>query len=617
MYLGLELSFIFALDVIPNHIPRQLIKKFYATWQQMRCSASKALPKHFFSWKGGILFGSLELIKTLSSTLRNFISSNFIVRQSTRIVRQCWGKNVGGIRKSKRCLALNVSKNFNHFLNLCFNNVYFAVFLDPASKWYQYESILHLLRGASESVDTEENTFVPEMLKVLPKLPKHPKVMDSLVFFLGSLSEWLNSHPSEIANVIPILLQGLENVETATACSFSLKDICHECAMLMDETLSNEVLQACYKGLANNKTPAKICIRLFEIGGYVVSALPSQQINAQLEVLVSPLFQWFKDIVTKEKSKTNKRLIHYLNCFLGLFRTLDPFEEQVDHPVSIVFGQLIPLFRFLKPWCDTEEVVVAATLCIQKALEISREKLAPHVNITSECLADFFSIHPYGCILDASSTLIGMFGSVPECTERVRNLYLLLTPVCINIIESGEGRNLPDCLQSFMEFLTRVIKTVPEFLITNEEQQKSVIKCALIILNYPEAPTIKSASNFLITYINFSSCFSSAKEMVEYVGRDIIVQSLLCIGGVAPRHTIDHFAEIILALNKNFVSLLASWLGEVITKEGFPTVNASLTQKEHFKKAVLREKASKRRMKEIVKDFSLACRGLQGMAYVR
>ena len=453
---------------------------------------------------------------------------------------------------------------------------------------------------------------------MLSKLPKHPKVMDSLVFFLGSLSEWLNSHPEQIEHVLPFLIQGLTNPETATSCSISLKDICHECAMLMNESLIMEVLQSCYKGLNDEKTPNKIIIRYLEIGGYVVSALPPNQMNSHLETLVSSLFQWFKDLVMKGNTKSNskKKLVHYLNCFLGLFRTLDPFEEQVVHPVIIVYGQLIPLFRFLKPWCGIEEVAVAATQCINKALEITREKLSCYVHLTSECLADFFSVQPFGCILDASSILIGMFGSETECMERVKNLYELLTPVCVNLIESGEGRNYPDCLQSFMDLLTRVIKTVPEFLISNEEQQKSVIKCALIILNYPEAPTIKATSNFLITYINFSSCFSTAKEMVEYVGRDIIIQSLLCIGGVAPRHTIDHFAEIILALNKNFVTLLSSWLNEVFTKDGFPTVNASSTQKEHFRRAVLREKASKRRMKEIVKDFSLACRGLQGMEYV-
>ena len=403
---------------------------------------------------------------------------------------------------------------------------------------------------------------------------------------------------------------------------FIFRDICHECAMLIDANLIMEVLSVCYKGIQDPKTPSKIVIRLFEIGGYLISVLPTAQMNSHIETLVSPLFQWFKDLVTASggiKVTSKKKLIHYLNCFLSLFRTLDPFEEQVVHPVGIVFGQLVPLFRFLKSWCSVEEVAVATTHCITKAVEISREKMIPQVHLTTECLADMFTVQPYGCILDASSTLIGMFGAEAECTERVKNLYNMLTTVCVNLIEGGNGRNYPDCLQSFMDLLTRVIKTVPEFLVSNLEQQKSVLKCALIILNYPEAPTIKSASNFLITYINFSSSprFTLAKEMIEFLGRDITVQSLMCIGGVAPRHTTDHFAEIILALNKNFVTLLSCWLNELFLKEGFPTVNASSTAKEQFRKGVLREKSSKRKMKELVKDFSLVCRGLQGMAYAQ
>merc|ERR1712168_311422 len=233
--------------------------------------------------------------------------------------------------------------------------------------------------------------------------------------------------------------------------------------------------------------------------------------------------------------------------------------------------------------------------------------MIPHVYLTTECLADIFSVQPFACILDASSTLIGMFGSEKECTQRVKSLHDMLVTVCLNLIEGGDGRNYPDCLQSFMDLLTRVIRTVPEFLVSNQEQQKRVLKCALMILNYPEAPTIKSTANFLITYINFSTCFASAKEMVEFLGRDITVQSLMCIGGVAPRHTTDHFAEIILALNKNFVTLLSCWLNELFTREDFPTGNVSSTAKEQFRKGVLREKSSKRRMKELVKDFSLVC----------
>lgn len=490
---------------------------------------------------------------------------------------------------------------------------------DSSSQWQQYEAVFHLLRGATESIDSEESVYLPTILPLLQKIPKHPKILDSLVLFLGGLSEWLNSHPNQIVHVLPFLLEGIGNSDTSVSCSISLKDLCHECALLFNEGAIMEVLQTCHKELHNQSTPLKVVVRLFEIGGYVISALHPYKIEENLNVLIAPLFQWFKHVLLQNSVtlKSKKKIVHYLNCFYGLFRALDPFEEQTVHPVAALYGQLIPLFRFLKAWCGFEEVADAATSCITKALEVTREKLGAHVSVTLEVIADFFVTQPFGCVLDAASVLIGMFGAEKDYTERVKNLFSLLSSSCVSMVESGEGKSHPDCMQSFMELATRTIKSVPEFIYHDDEKQLAIIKSALILLTFQETPTIKSTCNFIMTYINFSSSYDGGKIVIEAVGRDIVIQSLLCIGGVSPRHTTDHFADILLSLNKNFITLLAVWLNELLNKDDFPTLNPTKLQKEHFQKAILREKKNKRRIKDMVRDFALVCRGLHGMSYAQ
>lgn len=126
------------------------------------------------------------------------------------------------------------------------------------------------------------------------------------------------------------------------------------------------------------------------------------------------------------------------------------------------------------------------------------------------------------------------------------------------------------------------------------------------------------------------------------------------IGGQASRSLMDHFAEILFALNKHCFSLLSVWIKEAMQQDGFPSARVTAEQKENFSQQILRfachlpwqlcptlptgmtplhdpvqpsyfmfvpslclsrERVNKRRVKEMVKEFTLLCRGLHGTEY--
>lgn len=123
------------------------------------------------------------------------------------------------------------------------------------------------------------------------------------------------------------------------------------------------------------------------------------------------------------------------------------------------------------------------------------------------------------------------------------------------------------------------------------------------------------------------------------------------IGGQASRSLMDHFAEILFALNKHCFSYLSIWIKEAMQQDGFPSARVSPEQKETFSQQILRfvhpslwwlhprcggndppctvscvfmfvpslclsrERVNKRRVKEMVKEFTLLCRGLHGTEY--
>jgi hypothetical protein len=102
---------------------------------------------------------------------------------------------------------------------------------------------------------------------------------------------------------------------------------------------------------------------------------------------------------------------------------------------------------------------------------------------------------------------------------------------------------------------------------------------------------------------------------------------------------VEHTADVILALNKKYFDSLCRWMSASLGRERFPSALVNQIQKENFCRSLLkykysfllisallcvvikeflrylREKSNKRRLQDIVREFSLQCRGLDGTEY--
>ena len=66
-------------------------------------------------------------------------------------------------------------------------------------------------------------------------------------------------------------------------------------------------------------------------------------------------------------------------------------------------------------------------------------------------------------------------------------------------------------------------------------------------------------------------------------------------------------------MNKNYFDNLCQWLTSLVNTDGFPSNNVNKDQKQQFATLVLKERANKRKLQEIVREFSVACSGLAGV----
>ena len=459
-----------------------------------------------------------------------------------------------------------------------------------------------------------ESEYLPDILNMLQRIPKHLNVIESLVLFLGSMSEWFNCHPESIRLVLPFILEGLKLTSAQSTCSISLKEICQECTPVFSEEMVEAVISSCVECISLSQTSLKVVVRLYNICASVMSALPSSQISRYLNLVIVPLLETLQlSIRAIEKTK----IIHFVSCFQAFFQGLEQ-SETCDNQITLpVFTQLLPLIQqLIHSFCE-EEVVVSVMSCMAKAFEIGREILASSVMTAVEVLMTVLKMNPFWCVIDSATIVISIFGKVQQFSENLWKFFEEICTICVALANNEEGKQRPDCMQSFMNCITRVTKTVPEFIFKDFEVTKSLLNGSLLLLNHNELPTLKSSTYFLVAFINIADSYEYGLKTIEMIGQDIFLQCLLCIGGNSPRHTTDLFAEILLAFNKNFVTLLAKWFNNVFSKDGFPTNSVTLLQKQQFQKAVLRERANKRRMKEMVKEFALVCRGIDGCTYAQ
>ena len=486
------------------------------------------------------------------------------------------------------------------------------------SKWQEIEAVLYLLQGTSEFVETNESHYIQTIISLLPTLPSHPKVLESAVYMIGSFSEWLACHPDQQSSVLPLLLNGINQNQLTAACTLSLRDICRESSRSFSSNISLDVVKTCLNACKSNHINEKEQIRCIESIGFVLAGLALEIRQEHQKNITSFLIN-----VLQSASKFSQldpagisRVQHAVSCFTAFFRSSDFSDGNpaIIHPLVPCYMEFIQVIQMIVCLDVPDGLAQEIMNAIHKAVDTIRDSFLKVLPETSLVIFELCKKIPSGFILEVCATIIGMLGMVEEGHVVIKSFFERLVIDAINCLHEERGRDNPDIIHGFLVLLNRTIKSAPYLLFQNGELHVKVIQCALDALSCQETPTVKAATNFFTSYIG-TAAGNQGAEMLDLFGQDLITRLLACIGGLSPRSNVDLFADILLALNRHFISKVAQWLQYSLEKEGFPSQFVTSVQKDNFKKTIIREKVNKRKLKEIVREFSLVCRGLHGMAY--
>uniref|UniRef100_A0A672T5Q2 Importin-13 n=1 Tax=Sinocyclocheilus grahami TaxID=75366 RepID=A0A672T5Q2_SINGR len=422
------------------------------------------------------------------------------------------------------------------------------------SSWQDIEALLFGFQSIAETVDVSYSDVIPGLIGLIPLITaNNVQLAETIMFTIGSLAEWLADHSLMLASVLPVVLHGLSDADLSVACVSALKRICRECRHDL-HLHANDIMAVSQAVLVKDIHKSPQCMWIMQALGFLLSALPSDEILGKLLSLVTPHIQQLEKLASEPPSSANKLpIVHILGLLSDLFSTFDlnkqsersevmrPVQTQPHHnnPVVVVLQQAFPLIQtILSKWLNEPEVVEAVCAVFEKSLKTLLHDFAPLVTQLCELIGQMFSAYPQASALDLTRQLVHIFGCEKDLFSPIIALLELITNITMSIFQRKSDLYLSDHLD---------IKAV--------------------------------------------------------------------IGGQSPRSLAEHFAEVLFSASRNCPSMLSVWLREALLPPGFPSSHLTTEHKEHFCQQILREQVSKRRMKDIVKEFALLSRGLQGTEY--
>uniref|UniRef100_A0A8C5HFE2 Importin-13-like n=1 Tax=Gouania willdenowi TaxID=441366 RepID=A0A8C5HFE2_GOUWI len=460
--------------------------------------------------------------------------------------------------------------------------------------WQDTEALLFGFQSIAETIDVNYSDVIPGLIGLIPRINiSNVMLADTVMYTIGSLAEWLADHPVMLGSILPMVLQGLGKAELSVSSVSTLKRICRECRHDLGP-FAQDILSVSQEVLVKEIHKSSQCIWLMQAMGFLLSALPVEEILGRLHILIGPHIQQLDTATQQEPNPSNKQTIVYvLGLLASLFTSLDinkqaeSSEESTtltllhnkQNPVVVMLQQVFPLIEsILTKWLHDSEVVEAVCGVFDKSVRTLLHDFGPVVAQLSEMLGRIYTTFPQASALDLTSQMIHIFSADDQHTSNIRVLTEVLTASTLSMFQQGKdekSRNLFDLDIHFSK---------PDLYLSDQLDVKALFYCAAHVAT--------------ITEINTSICIGTQ-----------------AVGGASPRSLTDHFSEVLLSLNRHYPVLLTQWLTETLQTPGFPSAHVSTEQKHTFTQQLLREQTNKRRVKEIVKEFSLLCRGLQGWGY--
>eukprot|EP00095_Tigriopus_kingsejongensis_P012065 maker-scaffold60_size442463-snap-gene-0.27 protein:Tk12065 transcript:maker-scaffold60_size442463-snap-gene-0.27-mRNA-1 annotation:"Importin-13" len=493
--------------------------------------------------------------------------------------------------------------------------------------WPYLEACLYAWSAIGESMaEEEESVLLSQFLSKLPVIPynNNPKVISAALDCIGGFAEWLANYPQLVPHVIPIVTSALPNQELSLCATMALKDMARDCTDGL-KPYAKDIVNACVNALRSSQLKPGECVRLMYPIGKMLSMMGQDEIMANLGSILTPYITELRTIATQDPNvQLRARVLFIMKLLTTLFQALDlnPKEEgdkveaqqipKRTQPIITLFPQLFPLVKDVAArWVRDEDVMDTVWGFLKQCGATLLDDVRPFTQQILELLMSCYTTAPHGMALELARQFLTMFGKDPNYRPALVQLFARISTTTMEFIQStGNVSDHVDLISTYFQVMGQIMKKDHLMFDPQGIPAPGMFQCASFCLALPESSVVRYATTFLSNMITVSRESPYLTSIVNEQGEMLFRQVLTCIGGDHGRNHSEYYADVLLSLNKKYFDNLCNWMNILLREEKFPSERVSRQQKEHFAQLVLKERANKRKLIEIVREFSLACNGM-------
>ncbi|XP_025404966.1 importin-13 [Sipha flava] len=487
------------------------------------------------------------------------------------------------------------------------------------TQWQTVEACLYAFTAIAEPLQNQDShPHIEQLMSSLGSLPYEQldkKAAVAAMDTIGAYYYWMETHPTYLNLIVPLLMMGLHNSNMFSSASIALRDIAKECKQTIAPY--NDVILNTAMVALKQVNKLKEELRLIYTIGVILSAMPFPKCKPSLDMFIDPSLDVMRNILNiEDNAECNKHrpeLQKRIKVLGSLVSAIDQ-KNTVYHIIEIT----TPLLQMMATKCfiACPEDILYTGVCefLKTVVSKLQEDCSMALSIIIEILMIGFRKSPQPAGILLFKEIIIMFGRQERFIPLIKSTY---EEMCMRIkfmfeqIPAADHVGLGDVMESYLSLQGHIFRKSQSLIIDNTNVDFAfVFKIACEALCANEIFLAKTATFFLTAFITISRENRPLFKVIEDNGQFLVLKIICIIKGDTVKSNLDTMCEVLLVLNKKYSDNLRVWFHDIIVVQNILLPNVTENMKSKFFKRVLREKTNRKALQDAVKEFSFICRGL-------
>eukprot|EP00850_Spirogloea_muscicola_P002208 SM000008S22297 [mRNA] locus=s8:929494:937857:+ [translate_table: standard] len=463
-----------------------------------------------------------------------------------------------------------------------------------ALEWPSAEAPIYCIRAIANVVPRAERSVLPQVMELLPQLPRQPQLLYTVSLMIAAYSDWLAgaaqqpSHSNLLPSVLALLTKSLSAPDDAPpAAALALKHVCDA-----DELQIVEGIRWAAAGKIQSTFN-----QLIDLDGssMVVSALPADRASGALHAICFPISSALQQAVLAAQQQAM------------------PTEQSgsVSGQFSILIDRIANIFRK----GSDDRVMERLCRACKYAIRNAGRTIGPFLGtIMEEIERNFRQPSHQPCLLYVASEAVKVFGSDGSCSSPLSFLLASLFGECIRILKTTEDfTQHPDLVDDCFLLASRCIRYCPH-LMYNTSIFGQLLDCSMRGITLQHREACRSLLNFLRDALELplkegSGGFrDSAEAELAIRGGSLARLLLAALTGALPESRTVELVDVVAALARLCSQSAVQWFSQAAAL--LPSAAASEEEKTKMLMAVAATASGAREpsLLDTLEELSDSCR---------